>query len=231
VAEPISVVSLTKTYQGATGPALKSVSLDVAPGTFLVLLGPSGSGKTTLLRCLAGIERMSYDGTVLPVHEGDLDEAEAELRRALELHPSSGESHRDLGILLSRRNRLEEAGTELLRAAELLPGDAAVHYNLGRVLRKAGKANEAAVELSRARELNEKAQAAILAKTYNNTATKLLREGRFEEAAAKLKEALRLDPNNATAHYNCGVAFLEINHLDLAVAELKTALRLIEING
>jgi iron(III) transport system ATP-binding protein len=58
VAEPISIASLTKTYPGATVPALKSVSLDVAPGTFLVLLGPSGSGKTTLLRCLAGIERI-----------------------------------------------------------------------------------------------------------------------------------------------------------------------------
>jgi iron(III) transport system ATP-binding protein len=58
VAEPISMVSLTKTYPGAAVPALKSVSLDVAPGTFLVLLGPSGSGKTTLLRSLAGIERI-----------------------------------------------------------------------------------------------------------------------------------------------------------------------------
>jgi len=58
VAEPISVVSLTKTYPGAAVPALKSVSLDVTPGTFLVLLGPSGSGKTTLLRCLAGVERI-----------------------------------------------------------------------------------------------------------------------------------------------------------------------------
>ena len=58
MAEPISVVSLTKTYPGLPCPALKSVSLDVAPGTFLVLLGPSGSGKTTLLRCLAGIERI-----------------------------------------------------------------------------------------------------------------------------------------------------------------------------
>ncbi|HEY1670232.1 MAG TPA: ABC transporter ATP-binding protein [Trebonia sp.] len=64
MAEPISVVSLTKTYPGAPVlagkpvPALKSVSLDVVPGTFVVLLGPSGSGKTTLLRCLAGIERI-----------------------------------------------------------------------------------------------------------------------------------------------------------------------------
>ena len=58
MASPISIASLTKTYPGSHVPALKSVSLDVAPGTFLVLLGPSGSGKTTLLRCLAGIERI-----------------------------------------------------------------------------------------------------------------------------------------------------------------------------
>jgi iron(III) transport system ATP-binding protein len=59
VAEPISMTSLSKTYPGSTEPALRAVSLDVAPGTFLVLLGPSGSGKTTMLRCLAGIERVS----------------------------------------------------------------------------------------------------------------------------------------------------------------------------
>ena len=58
MASPISIASLTKTYPGGGAPALKAVSLDVAPGTFLVLLGPSGSGKTTLLRCLAGIERI-----------------------------------------------------------------------------------------------------------------------------------------------------------------------------
>jgi iron(III) transport system ATP-binding protein len=58
VASPISIASLTKTYPGGSVPALRAVSLDVEPGTFLVLLGPSGSGKTTLLRCLAGIERI-----------------------------------------------------------------------------------------------------------------------------------------------------------------------------
>jgi iron(III) transport system ATP-binding protein len=58
MADPITIENLGKTYPGGN-EALRSVSLSVEPGTFLVLLGPSGSGKTTLLRCLAGIERAS----------------------------------------------------------------------------------------------------------------------------------------------------------------------------
>ena len=44
------------TPEGGVVQALDSVSLDVADGSFMVLLGPSGCGKTTLLRCIAGLE-------------------------------------------------------------------------------------------------------------------------------------------------------------------------------
>lgn len=36
--------------------ALNQITIDVEPGSFVVLLGPSGCGKTTLLRILAGLE-------------------------------------------------------------------------------------------------------------------------------------------------------------------------------
>jgi NitT/TauT family transport system ATP-binding protein len=36
-------------------PALKAISLDVAPQEFLTVLGPSGCGKSTLLAILGGL--------------------------------------------------------------------------------------------------------------------------------------------------------------------------------
>jgi spermidine/putrescine transport system ATP-binding protein len=44
------------TPEGGVVRALDNVSLEVAEGSFTVLLGPSGCGKTTLLRCIAGLE-------------------------------------------------------------------------------------------------------------------------------------------------------------------------------
>ncbi len=61
VTEPVKIriKNLTKEFhtKDKVFTAIDDVSLDIAPGTFFMIVGPSGCGKTTLLRILAGLEK------------------------------------------------------------------------------------------------------------------------------------------------------------------------------
>jgi sulfate transport system ATP-binding protein len=70
----VSIRQVSKSFR--EHEALKSVSLEVAPGELVALLGPSGSGKTTLLRAVAGLEPIDQGS----VHYGDVDAAALSLR-------------------------------------------------------------------------------------------------------------------------------------------------------
>ncbi len=59
----LKIDSLVKTFADGT-KALRSISLEVGHGEFVVILGPSGSGKTTLLRSINGLVQPS-SGTVV----------------------------------------------------------------------------------------------------------------------------------------------------------------------
>ena len=51
----VRITALTKTYRGATHPALSSVDLEIPEASCFGLLGPNGAGKTTLVSILCGI--------------------------------------------------------------------------------------------------------------------------------------------------------------------------------
>jgi energy-coupling factor transport system ATP-binding protein len=63
-APALAVKGLTYTYPRAAAPALLDVSLEVAPGEFVLLAGRSASGKSTLLRAACGLVPHFHGGEV-----------------------------------------------------------------------------------------------------------------------------------------------------------------------
>jgi energy-coupling factor transport system ATP-binding protein len=58
----VEVDDLTYRYRRATEPAIRNISLGVAPGEVLLVAGPSGCGKSTLIRAINGLIPHAYPG-------------------------------------------------------------------------------------------------------------------------------------------------------------------------
>src|SRR5688572_16335895 len=57
----VTIQSVRKNFGNVA--VLHGIDIDIADGTFTVLVGPSGCGKSTLLRMIAGLEEIS-DGEI-----------------------------------------------------------------------------------------------------------------------------------------------------------------------
>jgi ABC-type multidrug transport system fused ATPase/permease subunit len=78
----VELRDVTFTYEGAPGPALRDVDLDVAAGTTVALVGATGSGKTTLVGLLARLYDVDAGGVLIDGADvRDVDPAS--LRRAI----------------------------------------------------------------------------------------------------------------------------------------------------
>ena len=123
--------------------------------------------------------------------QGRTRDAEAQLRKIIEMAPDQADAHYSLGLVLAEdETRLQEAALALAAAARLAPANARVRYNCGLALRKLGRLGDAENELKAAQRLApaEPDYVYALAELY-------VKQERWAEAAECARRLVDLRPN------------------------------------
>ncbi len=128
--------------------------------------------------------------------EGSYDQAEAYLRRAIEMAPDSLQARVNLAVVLyAGLGRAHEAAGLLSAVAQAAPGRADVHLLLGKVHLSLDRTSEAASAFNRAAELSPRSFEAF---TWVGVAR--LRENDLAGAGQALEKAVRLGPGQPRPH-------------------------------
>jgi len=118
---------------------------------------------------------------------------------------------------------LPESATALRRAIELQPDFVGAHTTLASVLRQMGDtagADAAQKESARLSKEKNSLQGAVLA---TNSGKRMLAAGDVDGAVSQFRNAVRLSPSFAAAHYQLGMALTQKGQKDEAMAEFKRA--------
>ena len=86
-------------------------------------------------------------------NQGNLEEAEISIRKAIELKPDFADAHLNFGNVLMALGSGEKAEISIRKAIELKPDYADAYFNLGIILKDIGKIKEAEISIRKAIEL------------------------------------------------------------------------------
>lgn len=127
------------------------------------------------------------------VHQGKLEEAEAEFRQAIRLRPDYAEPHYNLGNLLLGQGRVDEAITQFREAIRFRPDFVEARNNLGTALLRKGRIREAIAQFREAIRTRPDQ-----GKAWDNLAMLLARQGRYRKVEELLRRRLRVSPDLRT---------------------------------
>jgi len=145
------------------------------------------------------------------------DEAEAALRRAIDLAPTFAKPYEDLGFLLVKQNQAAAAVPMLERATHLDPKLENAWYTLGKALALLGRGEDADRAFEKCFELSPERRLMALAAEHQ-------KEGRLEEAERLYRRVLRQRPRNVDALRLLAAIAVKANRYDEAEALLDRAI-------
>ncbi len=152
-----------------------------------------------------------------------LDEAEGSFRRALELDPSQKRAHLNMAEIRNRQGRLAESIKWYREVIDIDPESASAHYGIGTAMFRLGQYAQAAQSLERAVSLLPDA---LPVGSFHLLAEALLRQERYEEALARYRGVLEMDPENAPALAGIGYALFHLKRYEQAIDSLARSISL-----
>jgi protein O-mannosyl-transferase len=152
---------------------------------------------------------------------GQIDEAIAHYRKALEIQPVYVDAHNNLGAALAGRGQIDEAIVHFQKAIEINPDYVDAHNNLGAALADRGQIDEAMAHYQKALDIKPGN-----AKAHYNLSLSLADRGKIDEAIAHCQKALEITPDYADARNNFGVLLAGRGQLDEAIAQFQKAIEI-----
>ena len=152
---------------------------------------------------------------------GQMDQAIASYKKALQSWPDFAEVHSNLGDALLGLGKTGEAAASYQKAIDLKPELVVAQTNLGAALIQLGNPEAAVPRLEKALEIKPD-----LAEAHNNLGMALNDLGRPEEAISSLTKALQINPDFAEAHSSLGATFKSLGQPDEAIASYSRALKI-----
>ncbi|MEG3836971.1 tetratricopeptide repeat protein [Microcoleus sp. Z1_C3] len=158
------------------------------------------------------------------LESGNLEEAIAAYRNAIELNPDLSWSHHNLGEALAKLGKLEEAIAAFRRAIELNPDFSWSYHHLGDVLERQQQWEESVAVFHQAIELNPEHFG-----SYVGLGNSLEKLGQLDEAIAAYRRGSELNPKADWIQYRLGEVLQQRTQLDLEGA-IVSYRRAIELN-
>jgi protein O-mannosyl-transferase len=154
------------------------------------------------------------------IQQGNPEQAEKHLTRAVEINPDYPEALSDLGMLLSDRGMYREAAARFTQALTLDPDNAEAHNNFALMLTRVDRFTEAIEHYQRAISLNP-----MFPKALNNLGAALAQQGRLEEAKPYFLRALAIQPDYDDVHNNLGLLYYQQHDYTNSRVYFETGLR------
>jgi tetratricopeptide (TPR) repeat protein len=157
---------------------------------------------------------------------GKFDEAEASVRKAIELDPDNFIAYWTLGRIHFSTSKFAAALELFQKAIDIKPGFYVAYLDLKQTYQSLGRPDEAAQALQKVTEIlpNYLLQNPDDARAKLFWAMTLLELGRREEAIAEGAAALELAPGDSLMLYNCACLYAQLGEKKRAIQTLKDAI-------